>query len=1133
MMRGALPLWLLTLTARRARGSWRLLLIVTAIALAACTLVTSVGLLISATEQGGVRAALGSLSAAQSSINVQLFRPSVSVAEGRELTDKSVATVLGDAASSTSDAVAVTEFMAVPQFDTDIPTLSYFGEFDGVQRNATLVDGSWATAGGGGDAVPVSIPKKAATSLKLAIGSTFTVSVDGADVTARVVGVFTPRHPNGAYWARDQLSGAGNIVGFPKPGSRAYTPTHAFGPLIVGPGGLASAHIPVAYDGIAYTPDFSTTTVEQLASLLDRLADAQEDVPLHIGLVADHVNYASELADETNNIASALVVTRSTVVVVSLLLLVLALAALAQTARLLNEARADERRPMRARGGSDGQLLSLAIIEAALIGTVTAALAPLLARLVYRALAVQPPMVAAGMPPDSGLPPLGWYIAAGVSFLFVIVLVAPLLRRSPAFGAAEGAAAERGRGRQRRASGIMRSGLDLGLVVLAGVVYWQLQAYRTPVGDGASLSIDPVLVAGPAIMLLAGALLAVRLIPLLARLVERLGARSRGALLPLASWEVGRRSQRVIAAVLLLTLTLAVGTFSQTFLATWRLSQVDQAQLAIGAPVRVPADAKLGGAQAAVLESGADGRPQPVIRRLGTLTGPGMAYVEADAPGGASTLVLGVTPRAAAMIDRGRLGEEGGATIHHAIDGALPKTSSVSLPGDVRGVGATVRIGDAASPRSDISARMYALLDDANGLVSTVDLGAVPMDGLDHRLQGLLPELPRGARPGALRFVGFQASFLGTNPQAQDDGAETPADILVKDLAAVQPAPDDYVEGDPLPVTPVTWDADESWKAQSSVPYGSAPVAGEVPEGWQLRLAVAVPSSVSTQSAQFVLMGWTPQVSMPAVLTDELAKHLSVGPGVGLTVVLPGAQVGVLVAATVPLVPGSLAGVQPDASSTGNESGQPDTVVLDQRLLSRALAQAGVPVPAVDEWWVDVKPGHARAYLDAHPNRAGVPAPDSSELKALGMQQDPMRVSAQAGLWLAILGAGLLSIAGFAVHTAAAMKARRTELAQLRAIGLSRRMLVALVGAESLVLGVLGTVFGVAIGVLIGWLVGPLIAVSPGGTPTLPAVRVIVPWDQVALFAALLAVVLAIVVLAVARAQRSTDPASILRGADE
>ena len=80
---------------------------------------------------------------------------------------------------------------------------------------------------------------------------------------------------------------------------------------------------------------------------------------------------------------------------------------------------------------------------------------------------------------------------------------------------------------------------------------------------------------------------------------------------------------------------------------------------------------------------------------------------------------------------------------------------------------------------------------------------------------------------------------------------------------------------------------------------------------------------------------------------------------------------------------------------------------------------------------------------------------------------------------ISIVAAALLVAIGFALHTAASVRARRLQFAQLRAIGLSRRSLVGVVGAESLILCAIGTVFGIAIGVLLSWMVGPLVAVSP------------------------------------------------------
>jgi hypothetical protein len=95
--------------------------------------------------------------------------------------------------------------------------------------------------------------------------------------------------------------------------------------------------------------------------------------------------------------------------------------------------------------------------------------------------------------------------------------------------------------------------------------------------SGSVASVDPLLAAGPALALLAGALVAVRLIPPASKVLEAVAARGRKAVLPLAAWEVGRRSARAISAILLLTLAVSIGTFAVTFLNTWHQSQDDQA----------------------------------------------------------------------------------------------------------------------------------------------------------------------------------------------------------------------------------------------------------------------------------------------------------------------------------------------------------------------------------------------------------------------------------------------------------------------------------------------------------------------------------------------------------------------------
>ena len=1103
--------WLISTTLRRTRSQWRLLVGVIAVAVLASVLVTTLSLLVSATEQGGVRGALAAIPAEQSDFEVRLIDPVVAFADSRAAVSEAVDGVFAPAATTISVGNAVSVYTPVTAIGgvatgESPPTLAYFGEFDGITEAATLVAGQWPAASDPGDAVSIAMPVAAANALSLAVGATVVIEAGDADVTAIVTGLYEPNDHTDAIWALDRLASKGYDPEFPSPFTSFYNPTVVFGPLAVAPDALAAAGIPVALADLRFTPDFSTTTVDQVQPLLERLSTADVDILYRSNAVSGSVFVETEAAEAVSAVAAGLVVTRSTVVVVSLLLVVLAVAAMAQLARLYSDARSGERQLMRARGASRRNILALAAVEAVVVAAITAAVTPPLASLVYRLLAVQGPMVAAGMPQDAGIPPFAWLVSVAIAVVFVLVLLAPLVRGDVSF--AEGAQAA---GRQRLASGVARSGIDVALVVLAGIAYWQLQAYRSPVQESASLSVDPVLVAGPAIVLVAAALICARLIPAASRLLERLGSGARGATVALASWEIGRRPQRATAAVLLLSLTLAVGTFGLSFLDTWKQSQVDQAAFAVGAPARAEAD----GAAADAVAPPSGGTAEPVLRRslvIGGFAG------DPNALGGGLASVLALTPAARDLAAAGRLGELGGDVIDGNLPTDPPAATVIDLPDDATGLAATVRIGDPVAPLEAVSADLTAVIENGDGRLVLLPLGRIKGDGTSNAVSG---ELPPAAAAGPLRFAGLQVKLVDTSG---DDPvlrvAAEPADVLVADLAGLVPAG----TGDPQPVA-LSVDA-EDWLGSSAARTSALPATNEVPDGWQLRIGVSVPADLRSSPANYAIVGWQPNAAVPAVLAADFADGLGLTVGTELDVRVGGLASSIRVTAIAPLVPGGartadLAGPTP---ALGGADAQ--LAVVDQTLLARSLVEAGVEGTLVDEWWVDVPDADARAYLAALP-------PDvtavSSELLGERLQQAPLRVATQAALWVAIAASTLLAAVGFGVHSAAGLRSRRLELAQLRAIGYSRRRLIGLVGTESLLMCVLGSVFGVAIGLLLAWLVGPLVAVSPTGTPTVPSVVVEVPLVSIALLLAWIVAVLAAVVLLVARIQRFTEPAHLLR----
>jgi FtsX-like permease family len=1124
--------WVARVVIARLSSSWRLLGVVTLVAVLAAATVSTLGLLAAATEQAGTRSALTALPSTESNLVVDELQLHGSVAANRKQATAAIGRVLGPSVS----ARVSTEAFAIPgdayiggivpsatYYGRPVPAATYLGEIEGVRSQTVLVSGSWPTLSAANTTteIPVAIPQAGAIAAHLDVGARFRVQVDshGGTRSVVVVGVYRAKNPHSAFWKQDPLHGAGNVSPYPLPSGLALRGTDGFGPTLVAPGELDAASVRVDSAHFVYPPDFRRMTVDAIAPLIDRLGTAANDLSTRVGYSTEPVEFNSNLGTPLTAIASSLLVTRSTVVIVALLLLLLAVGALSQTARLFNDAQAGERALMAARGASRAQILALSIVQAVTAGILIAAIAPLLARAAFAGLAAQPAMIRAGMPRDSGLPAIDWLGAGVVAVLFVVVLVLPQLARGDTF-----VGREQGKGRQRRGAGLMRSGLDLGLVVLAGILYWQLLIYRSPVGAGAALTIDPVLVAAPVIVLLAGALVSVRLIPVVARLTDRIASGGKGVVLPLAAWEVARRSRQAISAVLLLTLALGVGAFGQTFLATWQQSQVDQANLAVGPPLRVPASLTTTARQAVALGKGAAGSPQPIIDRVATVEN------GSGSDTGQNAVVLGLGKQARAMLETGRLAQEGGDQINKIPGSATQSTSSFSLPADATAVTATVRIGTPRATVPGVSANISALLEEGDGLLSTFALGSVSIDGLSHGVDGALPPAVSGA--SGLRIVGLEINLMVSDQAAYGAGnAEAEVDTLVGGLAAVsQPKGSTVSAADSS--TPLSVGASNKWSGASIGGTSSPVTTGHVPVGWQLRMGIVVPALVGAEAAEFILTGWTPDPTLLGLITTGMAKATGAQAGDVLSFDVSGTQVLITVAGIVPLVPATAQLSQLSPSGiTGAGIGTAAAIVVDQTALERALIRDGDWGPLIDEWWVDVPSGHAAAYLAAHPESAA--GGRSRELLAEALEEGPLRIATQAALWLAIVAAAILASIGFTVHTAATMRARRLEFAQLRAIGLSRRALAAVIGAESALLGVIGTIFGVGIGVLLSWLVGPLVALSPDGSPAVPGVVLNVPGANIALLVLAVIVVLACVVVAVATAQRSIQPAQILREADD
>jgi hypothetical protein len=127
--------------------------------------------------------------------------------------------------------------------------------------------------------------------------------------------------------------------------------------------------------------------------------------------------------------------------------------------------------------------------------------------------------------------------------------------------------------------------LDLFLLVLGGLAYWQLDQAGTFLRD--TETADPLLLLGPSLLLLAVALVFLRLFPPLLRRVAGVFQFTRGLLFPLGLARLARDPVKPSRVVILVSLTAGLALFTSSFGDSLSHGQEQMAHYLAGADLRV------------------------------------------------------------------------------------------------------------------------------------------------------------------------------------------------------------------------------------------------------------------------------------------------------------------------------------------------------------------------------------------------------------------------------------------------------------------------------------------------------------------------------------------------------------------
>lgn len=1096
------------LVVKRTRADWLIVAAASLIILLATTLLSAGMIYAGAVSQSGLQRTLtdAAVPAANLEVSGRIDAKQLDQVDGR-LRDE-VAAAFGSTGAGVLREAESDSFGLPNQVrGAGITDLAVLASFQQIAEHARTVQGSWPVAADG--PVQVAVSRSAASQRGLSVGDevalqsrrdpTFRIAV-------RVVGIFEPNDPNEAYWWDSPLLRDGLTE------SAAY---RTYGPFVADERTFLSrvAH-PDAQVRWHIFPRFAALQIDEIDALQSTVTGLNQRLR---DSVSPQLSVETSLDDILAHAERSLLVARTGVLILTVQLAVLAGYALLLTAGLLIEQRRVETALLRSRGASTAQVASLALMEGVLLAVPAVLIGPWLAAASLGVLNAAGPLAAISLKLEPQVTLPAYLLAAIAGLACIVALVVP------AFSAARSFVSTRQSSGRQEARGIaQRVGLDLALLVVAAIGFWQLRHYGGTITASVQgqLGLDPFLVAAPALGLLAGAVLALRLIPLLAQLIEHAVGRTRGLVSSLGAWQVARRPQRYTRSALLLMLAIALGVFAVSYTGTWTASQGDQADYQVGADVAVTPDRRAGSAIPQAFLAGAYAglggvrASMPLLRqdmRTSGTAGNGM-LLALDAS--VADRVVRLRPDLSAVPFRQMMNE---------LASRRPK---VDLP---RLAGTPQRLRVSIDLRFDIQKE---IVPRPSGPQISAAIVIRDARGMLYRLVG--EPLPPGA--------GTKQLVIPLAKRLADDSVATPQYPLELAAIEVEAASLDFLEPtSQFVVSQVA--ASPSLDGHDWTTLQLSPGAA----GWQYSLTPRSGGPIPSSN-----------LAVPGRLGMHLTFNASGQPiDPPFTYAIQPASLGAATDQSLAIIG---AGTFLNATDTkvgdrtaidlgsGREQAQvidaldafptlaPDSPLAIADLPSLALFQyrLGGITTDVDEWWLAVDPSRdarvVAALADAPYNSFAV----SSRIeRARALRTDPVALGVIGALSLGFVSAALFASIGFVVSASVSARERLTEFALLRALGLSPGQLSGWLSLENGLLVAISLIGGTGLGLLMSWVALPFVTVTGDASAAVPGVIVTIPWTAIGLLEGITVAVLGLMVIVLATLLRRIGLGSALRLGDE
>ncbi|MCI0902726.1 MAG: hypothetical protein J4N75_04425 [Chloroflexi bacterium] len=659
--------------------------------------------------------------------------------------------------------------------------------------------------------------------------------------------------------------------------------------------------------------------------------------------------------------------------------------------------------------------------------------------------------------------------------------------------------------------------LDILAVLTVAVIWFQVQGREGFVAEGLAsqgLNVDPTLILGPVLGLFAAAVLLLRVLPLVVRLLAWAGTRVGAAWFQFSLLRLARDPIPHGSLAVILMLATALGVFGATFQSSLSQNQSDQARYSVGGNMVVkgpalPADApekleKITGVTAVTA----------IMRDSVTLL---------DGPLGQAVDLFAVDPRALAKTAWFRDDfYPGGLQGISRLLRPRPFSSNLSgtgipLPEDTVSLGVWVDSGVLFEKNLQFGVNMWARVMTATGSYRTISMGNIlelevpessdadegdvkAVDGPWRLFTGDLPDTALASPP--FELVGL---FFSTTPSNRlSDGV-----LHLDDITAFGPSLGTeglVIEG-----------------FESLTPWAPLANQGKTPD-------VARRAGISARTGGSGLQfSWKEPIA-----NGQRGIHLPPGPFPLPAIGGPGFQVGQQVRVKL----GSLAvPVQFVGVVSHFPTLRPDRRpfflldLSDFREYARRLPVSVIGRPA--EMWLalDAAADREQVIEDIADMIPGLVSVRDAEAVASLAGRNPLAGGGWDGLTIfSMVAIGIAVLLTLTVHALVSVRMGRMDLAVVRVLGFSHRQFFLSLATERLIIAVLAIAAGAAMGYWPGLEVLELVDLTPQGNdpvpPLLPSVR---GWLMAGVLTGMVAASALSVAFAVVAARR-LNTAEVLRG---